>query len=52
MQHKVQDKFKVKFEGDWYSDTVFIKYIPLHSTEGRVKIHGEIYATRKNSGYD
>lgn len=45
----VSGEFDLKFGGDWYADTVFVTFDPIHTTRGKAKIDCEIYGTKKHS---
>lgn len=44
----VRNNFNVKFRNDWYSDSCFLVYQPINSTEGHINIKCKIYSSKKS----
>lgn len=41
------DNFKIDYNADWYSDTCFVRFIPIEMTKGNLTIDYKIYSSKK-----
>lgn len=43
----IVDNFKIEYNADWYSDTCFVKFIPVEMTKGNLTVDYKIYSSQK-----
>ncbi len=41
------DDFKIEYNSDWYSDTCFVKFVPIEMTKGNLTINYKIFSSKK-----
>jgi hypothetical protein len=47
MNDSIDNNFEFHYEGDWYNDTVFIKYVPITAKNGVVNVKYSILGSKK-----
>jgi hypothetical protein len=41
------DNFRIDYNADWYSDTCFVRFIPIEMTNGNLTIDYKVHSSRK-----